>query len=365
MPFGGAVRPSGPHPYSAYLGNYLCSTSTELWRFILWRGKKQRSCEQLMFLNLWAHNKALSKMWKESESGLLCINRLRNNLNLLNLKGTFHKFHDPNNKSSRENRTKNRSENFFFLFFGGVTSLLATSGMLPGNYLQVGLDLLKTPHVGPNAKLAKQGTLPGQLPARDPPCQLLTSGLRSAQEHMSLFSCSVVSNSFQSHELQHIKLPCPPLSLRVCSSSCPLSRWCYLIISSSVTPFSFCLQSFPASGSFPMSWPTHDVSYLLNYLIEGPNLPKYLQVGPFQSTTDIWYPKCPDTYTRPTPLNCLQVGPYLPNHSMWDLTCPTADKWDPLCHYLLGPAQELTCSTLTAQLLKWGAWLASLPTMGL
>ena len=119
---------------------------------------------------------------------------------------------------------KTGRKTFFFFFLGGVTSLLAISGMLPGNYLQVGLDLLKTPHVGPNAKLAKQGTLPGQLPARDPPCQLLTSGLRSAQEHMSLFSCSVVSNSFQSHELQHIKLPCPPLSLRVCSSSCPLSR---------------------------------------------------------------------------------------------------------------------------------------------
>ena len=44
----------------------------------------------------------------------------------------------------------------------------------------------------------------------------------------------------------------PPLSPRVCSNSYPLSQWCYLIISSSATPFSFCLQSFPASGSFPM-----------------------------------------------------------------------------------------------------------------
>ena len=45
-----------------------------------------------------------------------------------------------------------------------------------------------------------------------------------------------------------------PLSFRVCSNSCPLSQWCYLIISSSSVPFSFCLQSFSASGSFPMSW---------------------------------------------------------------------------------------------------------------
>ena len=47
--------------------------------------------------------------------------------------------------------------------------------------------------------------------------------------------------------------PCPKLSPRVCSNSCPLSRWCHPTISSSVAPFSSCPQSFPASGSFPMS----------------------------------------------------------------------------------------------------------------
>ena len=54
--------------------------------------------------------------------------------------------------------------------------------------------------------------------------------------------------------LQHAKLPCPSLSPRVCSNSCPVSQWCYLIISFSACLFSFCLQSFPASGSFPMMW---------------------------------------------------------------------------------------------------------------
>ena len=49
------------------------------------------------------------------------------------------------------------------------------------------------------------------------------------------------------------RLPCLSLSPRVCSSSCPLSWWCYLTISSSATLFSFCLQSFPASGYFPLS----------------------------------------------------------------------------------------------------------------
>ena len=62
-----------------------------------------------------------------------------------------------------------------------------------------------------------------------------------------------MSGSLQSHGVQHPRLPCPPLSPGVCSNSCPLSWWCCLTIPSSVTSFSFCLQSFPASVSFPMS----------------------------------------------------------------------------------------------------------------
>ena len=67
--------------------------------------------------------------------------------------------------------------------------------------------------------------------------------------------CSVanMSDSLQPHGLQHARLPCTSSSPRVCSNSCPLSQWCYLIISSSVTPFSSYPQSFPASGSFLMS----------------------------------------------------------------------------------------------------------------
>ena len=60
-------------------------------------------------------------------------------------------------------------------------------------------------------------------------------------------------NSLWPHGLQHTRLPCPSLSPRVCSNSCPLSQYCHPTISSSVVPFSFCLQSFPASGSFPVS----------------------------------------------------------------------------------------------------------------
>ena len=56
------------------------------------------------------------------------------------------------------------------------------------------------------------------------------------------------------HELQHARLPHPSPSPWVCSNSCPLSPWCHPAISSSVPPLSSCPQSFPASGSFPVSW---------------------------------------------------------------------------------------------------------------
>ena len=64
---------------------------------------------------------------------------------------------------------------------------------------------------------------------------------------------SVSYNSWWPHGLQHTRLLYPPLSPGVCSSSCPLSWWCYLTISSSAAPFSFCLQSFLASRSFATS----------------------------------------------------------------------------------------------------------------
>ena len=64
----------------------------------------------------------------------------------------------------------------------------------------------------------------------------------------------------RSHGLHYTRLPCPSVSPRVCSDSCPLSQWCHLTISSSVAPFSSCPKSFPASGFFPESalhvrWP--------------------------------------------------------------------------------------------------------------
>ena len=62
-----------------------------------------------------------------------------------------------------------------------------------------------------------------------------------------------MSDSLWPHELQHTRPPCPSPTPRVYSKSCPSSWWCHPFISSSVVPFSSCLQSFQASGSFPMS----------------------------------------------------------------------------------------------------------------
>ena len=67
------------------------------------------------------------------------------------------------------------------------------------------------------------------------------------------FSRSAVSNSLWPHGLQHARPPCPSPTPGVYSNSCPLNWWCHPTISSSVIPFSSHLQSFPASGSFPMS----------------------------------------------------------------------------------------------------------------
>ena len=63
---------------------------------------------------------------------------------------------------------------------------------------------------------------------------------------------SVVSDSLHPHGVQHTRLPCPSPTPEACSNSCPSSWWCHPTISSSIILF-FCLQSFPASGSFPMS----------------------------------------------------------------------------------------------------------------
>ena len=67
------------------------------------------------------------------------------------------------------------------------------------------------------------------------------------------FSRSAMSDSVRPHGLEHARPPCPSPTPSVYLNPCPLSQWCHPTISSSVVPFSSCLQSFPASGYFPMS----------------------------------------------------------------------------------------------------------------
>ena len=75
----------------------------------------------------------------------------------------------------------------------------------------------------------------------------------NSQNDSVRFSCSAMSNSLWLHGLQHARLPCLSPTPRDCSNSCSLSQWWHPTISSSVIPFSSHLQSFPASGSIPMS----------------------------------------------------------------------------------------------------------------
>ena len=79
-------------------------------------------------------------------------------------------------------------------------------------------------------------------------CRFYRSQFSSVQ-----FRCSVVSDSLRPRESQHTRPPCQSPTPRVYWSLCPSSRWCHPAISPSVVPFSSCPQSFPASGSFPMS----------------------------------------------------------------------------------------------------------------
>ena len=132
-----------------------------------------------------------------------------------------------------------------------------------------GLDLgssvaLSTPRVPfPHLRSALFGCEERKLPGNINPYQSLTSlGNISWNDNndgccwcliskLCLSLCSPLDCSTPGSSVFHYLLT---VWAWVCSNSCPLSRWCYLTISSSAIPFSFCLQSFPASGSFPVSW---------------------------------------------------------------------------------------------------------------
>ena len=85
---------------------------------------------------------------------------------------------------------------------------------------------------------------------------------------VSWFSHSVVSDSLWPHGLQHARPPCPSPTSGACSNSCPSSQWCHPTILSSVVAFFYCLQSFPASESFPMSVDTQNIQGNISFSCE-------------------------------------------------------------------------------------------------
>ena len=114
---------------------------------------------------------------------------------------------------------------------------------------------------------------------------------------------SVMSNSLWTHKLQHARLPCPFLSPRVCSNSCPLSRWCHPTISSFMTPFSSCPQCFLTSGFFPINqlfasgvgWsfifsisPSNEYSGLISFRIDWFELCAVKGISRVYSSTTVW-----------------------------------------------------------------------------
>ena len=98
-------------------------------------------------------------------------------------------------------------------------------------------------------------------------------------------SSSVMFNSLWPHGLQHARPPYPSSTLGACSNSRPLSQWCHPTISSSVVPFSSCLQSFPASGSFPVSLLFTSASHCIGISASASLLPMNIQDWfPLEST---------------------------------------------------------------------------------
>ena len=106
-------------------------------------------------------------------------------------------------------------------------------------------------------------------------------GITDLRDMWVQFSRSVMSDSLQPHEPQCSRPPCPSLTPRVHPNPCPSSRWCHPTISSSALPFSSCPQSFPASGSFPMSQ---------LFASEGQNIGVSASKSVLPMNTQDWYP---------------------------------------------------------------------------
>ena len=111
--------------------------------------------------------------------------------------------------------------------------------------------------MGAGAHFISSAQAPSLLGCAEEVACITFLGLAGLQSTLGSSCCSAVqscpSDSLRPHGLQHTRPLCPSPTPGACSNSCPSNRWCHPTLSSSVIPFSSCLQSFPASGSFPMS----------------------------------------------------------------------------------------------------------------
>ena len=131
----------------------------------------------------------------------------------------------------------------------------------------------------------------------DSPGKSTRMGCRFLLQSSVQFSCSIMSDSLQPHELQHARPPCPSPTPGVYSNSCPSSRWCYPAISSSVVPFSSCPNPSKRQGLFQSVSSSHEVAKVLEF---------QLQRQSFQ-----WTPRT----------NLLQDG-------LFGSPCSPGDSWD-------------------------------------
>ena len=115
-----------------------------------------------------------------------------------------------------------------------------------------------------------------------------------------LFSLWVMSNSLRIHGLQHIRLLCPSLSLRVCSSSCLLSQWCYLVISSSAAPFPPGLNLSQDQRLFQWVGSSHQVAKVLELQLQQQSFQWIFRVD-FLSDSLVWSPCSPRYFQESSP----------------------------------------------------------------
>ena len=137
--------------------------------------------------------------------------------------------------------------------------LIFSSNSMPSMFLLSHVGLFLTPWTVAHQAPLSMGLSTKEYWSRLPfpsPGDLPNPGIETGSVviQFSQFSCSVVSNSLQPQGLQHARPPCPSSAPRAYPNSSPLSQWCHPTISSSVTLFSYCLQCFPLSESFPRSW---------------------------------------------------------------------------------------------------------------